>query len=145
MKKIILATLAMVLVGSFSLAVLQTQNAMAACEQNGSSLLGLPAWYRGLVNDSDCSIKKISQDGKDGGVSIQQFVWTVVGNIFDAIFRVIGVVAVGYIIWAGFQYMLSAGNSSKMSAAKTTLTNAIIGLIVALVASAVVQLVMGVF
>ena len=53
--------------------------------------------------------------------------------------------AVGYIIWAGFQYMIAAGDSSKMAAAKTTIANAIDGLIIAIVASGIVQLVMGVF
>jgi hypothetical protein len=41
--------------------------------------------------------------------------------------------------------MISAGDSGKMANAKTTLTNACIGLVIAIVASGIVQLVMGVF
>ena len=144
MKKIIFLAL-MVIFTSLSINIFSPQNALANGKNcSNSQFFGLPAWYRGLV-DSSCSVKKINQEGKDGGVTVQQFVWTVVGNIFDGIFRIIGVVAVGFIVWAGIQYMISTGDSGKMGKAKTTLTNAIIGLIISLVASSIVQLVMGVF
>lgn len=132
-----------------SIGVIFPQNAWAndtkKCSdaQNGTSFLGFPAWYRGLV-DEKCEIKKIDQEKKDGAVTIQQFVWTIIGNVFDGIFRILGVVAVGFIVWSGIQYMISAGDSGKMAKAKTTLTNAIVGLIIAVIASGIVQLVMGV-
>lgn len=145
MKKIFFAVLMMIFAGSSALVLAYPQTANAAgCASEGAQLFKIPAWYRGLV-DEDCEIKPIDQDGKAGSVTIQQFVWTIIGNIFDGIFRIVGVVAVGYIIWAGFQYMIAAGDSSKMAAAKTTIANAIVGLIIAIVASGIVQLVMGVF
>ena len=144
MKKIIFLAL-MVIFTSLSINIFSPQNALANGKNcSNSQFFGLPAWYRGLV-DGSCNVRKINQEGKDGGVTVQQFVWTVVGNIFDGIFRIIGVVAVGFIVWAGIQYMISTGDSGKMGKAKTTLTNAIIGLIISLVASSIVQLVMGVF
>lgn len=145
MKKAIFAAILMVFSASFGLAVFDSKVASAACASDGAQLFSIPAWYRGLTDD-DCSIKKISNKGDDAGsVTIQSFVWTVIGNVFDAIMRIVGVVATGYIIWAGFQYMISAGDSGKMANAKTTLTNACIGLVIAIVASGIVQLVMGVF
>ena len=144
MKKAISAAILMVFSASFGLAVFDSKVASAACASDGAQLFSIPAWYRGLTED-DCSIKKISNKGDAGSVTIQSFVWTVIGNVFDAIMRIVGVVATGYIIWAGFQYMISAGDSGKMANAKTTLTNACIGLVIAIVASGIVQLVMGVF
>ena len=144
MKKAIFAAILMVFSASFGLAVFDSKVASAACASDGAQLFSIPAWYRGLTDD-DCSIKKISNKGDAGSVTIQSFVWTVIGNVFDAIMRIVGVVATGYIIWAGFQYMISAGDSGKMANAKTTLTNACIGLVIAIVASGIVQLVMGVF
>lgn len=147
MKKAIFAAILMVFSASFGLAVLDSKVASAACASDGAQLFSIPAWYRGLTKEGSCEIKTISNkdDAGANSVTIQSFVWTVIGNVFDAIMRIVGVVATGYIIWAGFQYMISAGDSGKMANAKTTLTNACIGLIIAIVASGIVQLVMGVF
>lgn len=146
MKKAIFAAILMVFSASFGLAVFDSKAASAACASDGAQLFSIPAWYRGLTKEGSCEIKKISnKKGDADSVTIQSFVWTVVGNVFDAIMRIVGVVATGYIIWAGFQYMISAGDSGKMANAKTTLTNACIGLVIAIVASGIVQLVMGVF
>ena len=147
MKKAISAAILMVFSASFGLAVFDSKVASAACASDGAQLFSIPAWYRGLTNEGSCEIKTISNKDDAGAdsVTIQSFVWTVIGNVFDAIMRIVGVVATGYIIWAGFQYMISAGDSGKMANAKTTLTNACIGLVIAIVASGIVQLVMGVF
>lgn len=147
MKKAIFAGIFAIFIGASFLVVSNPQSVSAAeCSSYSNNLFGLPTWYRGLVNanDKDCRIKSIG-NGENGSVTIQQFVWTIIGNIFDGIFRIAGVVAVGFIIWAGFQYMISSGDSGKMAAAKTTLTNAIIGLIIAVLASIIVQFVMGIF
>lgn len=147
MKKAIFAAILMVFSASFGLAVFDSKVASAACASDGAQLFSIPAWYRGLTKEGSCEIKTISNKDNAGAdsVTIQSFVWTVIGNVFDAIMRIVGVVATGYIIWAGFQYMISAGDSGKMANAKTTLTNACIGLVIAIVASGIVQLVMGVF
>ena len=147
MKKAIFAAILMVFSASFGLAVFDSKVASAACASDGAQLFSIPAWYRGLTKEGSCEIKTISNKDDAGAdsVTIQSFVWTVIGNVFDAIMRIVGVVATGYIIWAGFQYMTSAGDSGKMANAKTTLTNACIGLVIAIVASGIVQLVMGVF
>lgn len=147
MKKAIFAAILMVFSASFGLAVFDSKVVSAACASDGAQLFSIPAWYRGLTKEGSCEIKTISNKDDAGAdsVTIQSFVWTVIGNVFDAIMRIVGVVATGYIIWAGFQYMISAGDSGKMANAKTTLTNACIGLVIAIVASGIVQLVMGVF
>ncbi|MDO4902585.1 MAG: pilin [bacterium] len=136
MKKILYSLIA-VFVGASALNLVFSKASLAAgCD---STFFGIPSWCRGL-GEGD-GVKPIGKDG----ISIQQFIWTVVGNISDGIFRIIGVIAMGFIIWAGFQYMIAAGDSGKVAKAKATLTNAIIGLIIAVGASMIVQLIMGVF
>ena len=103
-------------------------NAAGSCDQD-VTFLGIPTWYRSLV-DSNCELKKISEK-ESGGISLSAFIWTVVLNLADGLFRIAGVIATGFIVWAGFQYMISQGNAGKIAAAKTTLINAIIGLIIA--------------
>jgi hypothetical protein len=60
-------------------------------------------------------------------------------NLFSAI---VGIIAVIVILVAGFQYVTAAGDSSKVSNAKTTLIYAIVGLIVAALSQAIVQFVL---
>ncbi len=75
-------------------------------------------------------------------------------NLFDgdnAIFKtvvnvllfIIGAISVIMLIWGGIRYTTSAGNSSSVTAAKNTIMYAIIGLIIAFLAYAVVNWVIG--
>ncbi|MBS7346498.1 MAG: hypothetical protein KIG14_02175 [Candidatus Sacchiramonaceae bacterium] len=111
-----------------------TASAAGTCDQN-QTFLGIPTWYRGLV-DGDCEMKKISEKDSNG-ITLSVFIWTIVLNLADGLFRIAGVIATGFIVWAGFQYMISQGNSGKIATAKTTLVNAIIGLIIASLAVAI--------
>ena len=89
-----------------------------------------------------CKIKDINPNG---GLKVEEFVWTVVANLIDAAFRIVGLAAIGYIIYAGFQYMLATGDPGKIASAKKSLINAIIGLVIAVLASTIVNLILGIF
>lgn len=52
-----------------------------------------------------------------------------------------GIVAVAVIVVAGFQYVTSAGNSEKVKKAKNAILFAVIGLVVVLMAFAIVNFV----
>lgn len=62
-----------------------------------------------------------------------------IGNIVNLLLFVLGVVAVIVIIIAGFMYVTSAGDSGRAKTAKDTILYAVIGLIVALMAFAIVS------
>lgn len=64
-----------------------------------------------------------------------------VKNILNILFMIIGILAVIMIVVGGFRYVLSAGDSSAVTAAKNTILYAVIGLIVALLAFAIVNFV----
>lgn len=108
---------------------------MAACS-NGT-LLTLPAWYRGLQND-DCSIMS---PAKAGGIG--PFIWKIVLNIIDILLNLTAYAAVGYIIYGGFKYMLASGSPDGISKAKSTIMNAVIGLVISIAAIAIVNLIAG--
>ena len=57
----------------------------------------------------------------------------------------IGVVAVIMLIVGGFRYVFSGGNSTNVNAAKDTILYAVIGIVVALLAYAIVNFVLGQF
>lgn len=113
------------------LSVAVPQNASAAC---GERLLTFPTWYNGLV-DSNCNVKKPAQT--DGGLS--RFIWKIVLNIIDMLMQLIGYAAVVFLIIGGFRYITATGEPTKMSAAKTTIMNSVIGLAIALASVAIVN------
>ena len=68
---------------------------------------------------------------------------TTMNTIINVIIGVIGFLAVAMIIYGGFQYTSSAGAADKVKSAKDTIMYGIIGLIVALLAFAIVNFVLG--
>ncbi len=66
----------------------------------------------------------------------------VVSTIINLAFAVAGIVAVIYLIIGGFNYVTAGGNPETVEAAKTTIVNAIIGLIVILISYLIIQFVM---
>jgi heme/copper-type cytochrome/quinol oxidase subunit 2 len=66
-----------------------------------------------------------------------------VKNIINWIIYVIGFVAVAMVIYGGVQYTTSAGAADKVTKAKNTIMYGVIGLIIAILAFAVVNFVLG--
>lgn len=64
-------------------------------------------------------------------------------RITNILLYLIGTVALVVLIWGGLQYITSGGDEKKIEKAKNTLTYAIIGLIVAIVAYVVVKFILG--
>jgi len=65
----------------------------------------------------------------------------VINKIIPYIFAFAGVVLFLYLISAGFSFMTSAGDPKKAKEAQTKLTNALIGIVVVLLAFVLVQIV----
>lgn len=66
---------------------------------------------------------------------------TSVLNIINAVIGVLGIVAVIVIIIGGVQYMTSSGDAGKVKKAKDTILYGIIGLVVVILAFAIVNFV----
>ena len=77
----------------------------------------------------------VSETASDPQTLVKQFV-----NIF--LFAV-GALSVIMLIWGGIRYTTSAGDSNKVTAAKNTVLYAIVGLVVAILAYAIVNMVIG--
>jgi type IV secretory pathway VirB2 component (pilin) len=56
----------------------------------------------------------------------------------DILLFVAGIIAVISIIWAGFEYLTSMGNSDKGVSARKRIINSIIGLAIVLIATSIV-------
>jgi Type IV secretion system pilin len=84
---------------------------------------------------SDCTKTDVSE----GATTINSTIETVI-NIFSVI---VGVVAVIMLIFGGFRYVTSGGDSGNIGNAKNTILYAIVGLVIVAISQAVVQFVLG--
>lgn len=109
-----------------------------------STFLGFPAWHNGLTKVQDTMPDPLDPSKRVlvESCSIQMDslgqIWTIVANVTRAALAVAGFVAVVFIIVGGFQYITSGGNPEKTQKALSVLTNAVVGLLIAIFASAIV-------
>ena len=66
-------------------------------------------------------------------------------SIINIFLYMIGTLAVVMIIVGGIQYALSAGDTGKMTKAKNTIAWSVVGLVIAVLAYAIINFVLGVF
>lgn len=69
----------------------------------------------------------------------------IVKKIINGLLFLIGIIAVIMILYGGIRYTISAGDSAKIAAAKNTILYAVVGLIVAIMAYAIVNFVVSSF
>jgi hypothetical protein len=62
----------------------------------------------------------------------------IVGNVVIDLMSLAGALAIIFIIVGGIWYVVSMGNSSRIERAKSTITYAVVGLIIVIIAEAVV-------
>lgn len=103
------------------------------------TLFLVPAWYNGLQTGDCKNIAKIGNQKDD----LRNFAIKVALNIVRAAFVVAGYAAVFFIIKGGFLYILARGDPGHITSAKQTITNAVIGLIICILASAIVAAIGG--
>lgn len=134
MIKRFLVALAVVMGSVTSLAVPVVVSPATAYAGCGDGFFGLPAWYRNLT-EGDCEIAPPGDDPN----GLARFVGTILLNLLEGAFIIAGYVALFFILKGGFLYITSTGASDKMASAKKTLMNAIIGLVICILAAMIVN------
>lgn len=107
-------------------------NLAAACPTKGINFI--PPWYKyldGTVVGGKCDVSFAFPD--DIGLILLA--------LLEMILRIGALVAVGYVIYGGFQYMLSQGEPDRTKNARNTIVNAVIGLVIATLATLIVSFV----
>lgn len=137
--KLLFAVVASIMIGLMGM---PTQSAHAACISE--HFMNLPAWYDGLKGDMDkvkhiCSIQTPSNEEE-----LAQYIWTIALNITSIIFGVAGYLAVLFVIYGGYQYMLSRGDPGMAAKGRQTITNAVIGIVLCASASTIAGAINGV-
>jgi len=108
---------------------------------NAKPILSFPVWYRGL-NPNAGSCELVSPDAVGG---LGPFIWRIVLNVIDIGLQLVGYIAVGFILYGGFQFMISQGSPDGSTKARKTILNAVIGLVISIASVAIVNLIVGVF
>lgn len=106
------------------------QNFGAACASKGVPIL--PPWYKYIDGTTDatghCTLNfTFPEDMGLVGLAV-----------FEILLRLAALIAVGYIIYGGINYMISQGEPDKVNGAKQTVINALVGLVIAMLSSAIV-------
>jgi len=128
MKKIIAATLVMLgFITGMGVVVMQ------------------PAVAKSELDDDICEDPDVSNELKEiAGCNTTQRADTVANNIIKIVSGLLGILAVGVMIYGGFTFLTSTGDASKVAKGKKIVLYGLIGLIVALMAFAIVTFVGGV-
>ena len=88
----------------------------------------------GTIDKLDNQTKALTDaSGFETGLGIE----TIVSTIIKAVLSLLGIIFVGLIIMAGFRWMTASGNEENITKAKSTLKQAIIGLLIVLAAYAI--------
>ena len=82
--------------------------------------------------------KKTQLGGQNDPASSTKFV----AGIINASLSVLGALLVGLLVYGGYKWMIARGDSDKVTDAKDTITNAVIGLVIVLTAFAVSRFVL---
>lgn len=110
----------------------------------GGSFLGFKPWYDGLCvkNGDQANMVPICEKGSctdPNSKSLNVFIWTIVLNILFDISLAVGMITVAMVIYSGFLYMTSQGDAAKLMKGKKTLMSAIIGVVIAMGATVIVN------
>lgn len=110
----------------------------------GIGLVAVPA-YAVPKGDEACAnapaeYKSQMCPGTGGGneAKLQQ----TIGSVLTAVYGLVGIIAVVFVIIGGFKYTTSQGDPGKVQQAKNTIMYALIGLAVTLLAFAITQFVL---
>ena len=121
LKNILISTL-MVAVMVFGVSIIyQTGNTEIAGAINSEITSGMNATSAGTSTPTDANV--------------------VIKNVTNIMFFIIGAVSVIMLIYGGIRYTTSGGNANSVTAAKNTIMYSIVGLVIAILAFAVVQFV----
>ena len=99
----------------------------AACD--AGTFFGFPTWYSCLPKDAT------------GHPVVQKLedLWLIAFPLLESGIKLAGYTAVGFVIWGGIRFIKSQGNAGEITAARDTIRDALIGLVICISAVAIVQ------
>ena len=114
-------------------------NFAAACSTG--SFFGIPPWYKYLV---EAGLMQTDSSGLCSLITLSTNQWPqvivlIAMAILDMLLRLAGMAAVIYVMYGGFLYITKSSEPAETKKAQETIIGAFIGLVIAVVASAIVS------
>lgn len=103
----------------------------------GNSFFGFPYWYKYLESASSKTCSPTLTSIND--------IWLILLAVIEILLRIAIIAAIAYVMIGGFKFITSRAEPEKTANAKNTVIDALTGLIIAVVATAVVTFVAGRF
>lgn len=107
----------------------------AECTGNNSIPI-IPKWYKYIPRHFDSRTQSCILDAE-----FPTSIPAVLLAVFEIILRIAGMLAVIFIVYGGFQYLITTGEPDKAKNARTTIINALVGLMITILSTAIVNLV----
>jgi len=120
--------------------IFQTFAATTLC--NKPTLFGLESWYAYLPFSFNSITGQCEVNLPTGPMQVlgSHSPFLAIGlAILDDLIRVAALVAVGYVIYGGIQYMTGNGSPDTVKKAQSTIINALVGLVIAILAASIVS------
>lgn len=115
----------------------EAEGTIGSCQPGaGGGFLNMPTWYKYLPGTTEfgkCT-PVIDIEHRPSDVA------KIALAVLEIILRVAGIVAVIFVIWGGFIYLLSQGDAEKVKGARETIVHALVGMAIAVSATAIVNL-----
>lgn len=83
----------------------------------------------------------VGNAGQGTGLPTESTASGIIIRIINILLAIAGLVAVVFLIIGGFRYITAGGNEETAEAAKTTITNAIIGIVVIILSFVIVRII----
>ena len=100
---------------------------------------GITHWYEFLPGTPDGTGKCIPQ------ITALSDIWLIVAAVIEMLLRVAALAAIVFVIWGGFEFIKSQGEPDATTRARNTVLNALVGLVIAVVAATAVTFIAGQF
>ncbi|MFV0484978.1 MAG: pilin [Candidatus Saccharimonadales bacterium] len=146
MKKI-LTTILIAVMAWMGSSMLMPTSVSAADNNCEAMFLTFRPWYSGLVHDDEtCSFLKVGVEGSDEDYEIElsTFIWAIILNALSILFGIVGYLAIGFLIYGGYLYVMARGDPGRIAKGKNTVIRAIIGLIICILASLISSLIVNI-
>jgi len=105
----------------------------AACPEG--SFFGLPTWYHYLNVAGKMEMNGTTKRCEFSNSFTIPDLALVGMSLLDIALRLAGLIAVGFVIWGGLQYVTSQGEPENSKKARQTIINALVGMVIALAAT----------
>jgi hypothetical protein len=141
-RRIVASALIGLSIFSATLVILpQTVAAEVAESCSSSMFLGLPSWYKyldvGPKDNDKCAI--LGPNDSNGNFDWAAALPLIILALVEILLRLSALVAIGFVVVGGVKFITSQGEPDGLKQARGTIINALIGLVIAVSATALVS------